>query len=149
MPLPWLQKVLFLKINPNFFREKATLPLQLKNVSKNLGLPVHLDGARLFNSSIYEDVALSELADGCDSISLCLSKGLGAPVGSVIAGSDEFVSKCRRTRKALGGGWRQAGFLAAAAHVALDNAKTTIHADHENAKLIAKGKRKKPSQGFY
>jgi threonine aldolase len=101
------------------------------------GIAVHLDGARVFNAATYlrEDVA--EMTKKFDSIQFCLSKGLGAPVGSMILGTREFIERCRSIRKMLGGGMRQAGVLAAAGLVALENGPKRLQIDHDNAKFLA------------
>jgi len=101
------------------------------------GLRVHLDGARIFNAAtcLGEDVAL--MTRSCDSVQFCLSKGLGAPVGSMIVGSREFIDRCRPLRKMLGGGMRQAGVLAAAALIALEEGPKRLQIDHDNAQALA------------
>jgi len=103
------------------------------------GLKVHLDGARVFNAATYlrEDVAA--ITEPFDSVQFCFSKGLGAPVGSMIVGSKELIEQCRVIRKMLGGGMRQAGVLAAAALVALEEGPKRLHIDHENAQVLAQG----------
>jgi threonine aldolase len=103
------------------------------------GLKVHVDGARIFNAAaaLREDVA--RMTRGLDSVMFCLSKGLGAPVGSMIVGSAEFIEKGRIYRKMFGGGMRQAGVLAAAGLIALEESPARLHVDHENAQLLAKG----------
>jgi len=103
------------------------------------GLKVHMDGARIFNAvaALREDVA--RMTRGLDSVMFCLSKGLGAPVGSMIVGSAEFIEKGRIYRKMFGGGMRQAGVLAAAGLIALEESPARLHVDHENAQLLAKG----------
>lgn len=105
-------------------------------VAKEHNLPVHLDGARLFNAATYLKVDAKELTKYCDSVMFCLSKGLCAPVGSIVAGSKEFIDKARKGRKLMGGGLRQAGFLAAAGLVALKEMKDRLSEDHENAILL-------------
>jgi len=100
-------------------------------------LKVHLDGARLWNASIASGIAPHEYCRYFDSVSVCLSKGLGAPVGSVVAGSAEFIAQARRLRKIFGGGMRQAGILAAAGIYALDHHLERLADDHANAKLLA------------
>ncbi|MEU0407742.1 GntG family PLP-dependent aldolase [Streptomyces griseorubiginosus] len=102
------------------------------------GLLVHLDGARLWNAAVALGVPVAELAAGADSVQVCLSKGLGAPVGSVLAGGRAFVGEARRVRKMLGGGIRQGGVLAAAGLVALERVDR-LAADHEHARLLAAG----------
>jgi threonine aldolase len=101
------------------------------------GLPVHLDGARVFHAATHLGIHVSELTQGFDSVMFCLSKGLCAPVGSMLVGSAEFIQKARSVRKALGGGMRQAGILAAAGLIALDEMPARLHEDHANARLIA------------
>ena len=108
------------------------------------GLKVHLDGARVFNAAVYLNENVAEMTKKFDSIQFCLSKGLGAPVGSMIVGSQDLVERCRVIRKLLGGGMRQAGVLAAAGLVALDEGPSHIPSDHENAKVLAKGLAKIP-----
>jgi threonine aldolase len=103
------------------------------------GLSTHLDGARLFNAAVAEGVPASELVRGFDSVSVCFSKGLGAPVGSALCGSRELIRRARRMRKMLGGGMRQAGVLAAAALYALDHHVERLADDHANAVRLAEG----------
>ncbi len=102
-------------------------------------LKIHVDGARIFNASTALGVSPAELAKRADSITFCLSKGLGAPVGSVVCGSTAFIAKARRARKVLGGGMRQAGIIAAAGIVALTEMVDRLEMDHENAGRLAKG----------
>lgn len=104
-----------------------------------LGLPVHLDGARIFNAAIVLKRDVAEIAALFDSVMFCLSKGLGAPVGSMIAGSREFIERAVPVRRMLGGGMRQAGVLAAAGLVALEKMTTRLEEDHANAQLLARG----------
>lgn len=106
---------------------------------RKAGLAVHLDGARLFNAQVASGVPVREYARHTDSTSLCFSKGLGAPVGSVVCGSAEFVKEARRLRKRLGGGMRQAGILAAGALHALDHHVERLADDHANAHKLAEG----------
>ncbi len=101
-------------------------------------LGLHLDGARIFNALTETGDNPKEWGKVCDSISVCFSKGLGAPVGSVLLGSSGFVGKARRVRKLLGGGMRQGGYLAAACIYALDNNVKRLKEDHQRAKHIAK-----------
>jgi threonine aldolase len=103
------------------------------------GIPVHLDGARIFNASVATGIPVSELVRGFDSVMFCLSKGLGCPVGSLLCGSREFIEEARRVRKALGGGMRQAGILAAAGLYALEHHVERLAEDHENARILAQG----------
>jgi threonine aldolase len=103
------------------------------------GVPVHLDGARIFNAAAALGVAAAELAGHADSVQFCLSKGLSAPVGSMVVGDRGFIASVRRTRKMLGGGMRQAGVLAAAGLVALDRMVGRLAEDHANARRLAAG----------
>jgi threonine aldolase len=103
------------------------------------GLAIHLDGARAFNAAVKLGVPVREITRHFDTVSICLSKGLGAPVGSVLCGSKAVIEKARRWRKVLGGGMRQAGILAAAGIYALANHVERLAQDHENAKLLAEG----------
>ena len=102
-------------------------------LAKKYDLPVHIDGARIFNAATYLGVDVKEMAQYADSISVCLSKGLCAPVGSVLVGSKEFIDLARRKRKILGGGMRQAGILAAAGIIALTEMTDRLQEDHDNA----------------
>jgi threonine aldolase len=119
------------------------LPLNYLNQAKDLvdeyHLSFHLDGARLFNAVISQGVDVKQITTAFDSISICLSKGLGAPIGSVLVASAEIIAKARRIRKMLGGGMRQAGMLAAAGIYALDNHLHRLDDDHDNAQLLAQG----------
>jgi len=103
------------------------------------GLPVHLDGARIFNAAVALGRSVAELTRKFDSVMFCLSKGLGAPVGSLVVGSRELVERARLYRKMFGGGMRQAGVLAAAGLVALEESPKRLHVDHENARYLAEG----------
>jgi threonine aldolase len=100
-------------------------------------LPVHLDGARIFNAAVALGTDVKTLTSGFDTVMFCLSKGLGAPVGSMLTGTAEQMDRARIFRKALGGGMRQAGVLAAAGLIALQNGPTRLHEDHANARLLA------------
>jgi threonine aldolase len=102
-------------------------------------LPVHLDGARVFNAATYLGKPVAEITRGFDSVMFCLSKGLGAPVGSMLVGGKEFIAQARSVRKALGGGMRQAGVLAAAGLIALEQGPARLHEDHATARLLAEG----------
>jgi threonine aldolase len=104
-----------------------------------LGLPVHMDGARLFNASAALEVSVADLTRHCDSVMMTLSKGLGAPAGSVLLGSREFIDKARHWRKRLGGGMRQIGILAAAGLVAIEDGPKQLDEDHQNARHLASG----------
>ncbi|WP_371018001.1 low-specificity L-threonine aldolase [Pseudalkalibacillus sp. JSM 102089] len=121
----------------------AIVPLenmeQIYQLSRKHQIPVHLDGARLFNASVAAQIPVTEFAKYTDSVQFCLSKGLGAPVGSMIAGSSEFIGKARKWRKRLGGGLRQAGVLAAPGIIALEENVEHLEMDHLNAKYLADG----------
>ena len=103
------------------------------------GLPIHLDGARIFNAAVASGESVVNLTRKFDSVMFCLSKGLGAPVGSMLVGSKAFIEDARLVRKMLGGGMRQAGVLAAAGLVALEESPKRLHEDHANAKFLAQG----------
>ncbi|WP_096202845.1 low-specificity L-threonine aldolase [Bacillus sp. FJAT-45350] len=102
-------------------------------------VPLHLDGARLFNAAVACNQPISAFADYTDTVQVCLSKGLAAPVGSLLAGSNAFIEKARKWRKRLGGGWRQAGVLAAPGLIALTTMVDRLSEDHENAQRLANG----------
>lgn len=102
-----------------------------------IGVHVHLDGARVFNAATYLGEDVAQMTKKFDSVQFCLSKGLGAPVGSMIVGTREFIERCRSIRKMLGGGMRQAGVLAAAGLVALEKGPKRLQVDHDNAKVLA------------
>lgn len=112
---------------------------QLSDFAHERGLIVHMDGARVFNSAVAQGVDVSELTGPVDSVTFCLSKGLAAPVGSVLCGSAEFIKKARKIRKHLGGGMRQAGILAAAGIVALETMVERLAEDHSRARYLAEG----------
>ena len=114
---------------------------QARSFTREHGLQLHLDGARLYNAAVKLGVDAREITQHFDSVSVCLSKGLGAPVGSVLCGSVELIGKARRLRKMVGGGMRQAGILAAAGLYALDNNVQRLADDHANAQLLAEGLR--------
>ena len=105
--------------------------------AKEHNLPLHLDGARIFNAAVALGVDVKTLTRGFDTVMFCLSKGLGAPVGSMLTGSSELMDRARLFRKALGGGMRQAGILAAAGLIALEHGPKRLHEDHANARLLA------------
>ncbi len=110
---------------------------EIAAVCKQHGLRYHLDGARIFNAIVEAGYSAAEIGSQFDSVSVCLSKGLGAPAGSVLLGSKEFIRQSRRIRKIFGGGMRQAGFIAAAGIYALDNHVDRLKEDHARAKIIA------------
>lgn len=119
----------------------AVVPLEtlkeIKQIADKHSIPVHMDGARIFNAAVALGVDAKEIAACCDSVMFCLSKGLAAPAGSMVAGSKTFIDKARKNRKLMGGGMRQVGILAAAGIIALDKMTLRLHEDHENAKYMA------------
>ena len=117
---------------PAYFAEIAA-------VARQNGLAVHMDGARLFNAAVAQNIDAAELTRHVDSVTFCLSKGLCAPVGSVLCGSADFIYRARRARKSLGGGMRQAGVLAAAGLVALNEMIDRLADDHAHARRLAEG----------
>lgn len=130
------------KVLPPAYLEQASA------FARERGLALHLDGARLFNAAVKLGVEGREIARHFDSVSLCLSKGLGAPVGSVLCGNRELVAQARRWRKVLGGGMRQAGSLAAAGIVALTTQVERLAEDHDNARHLAAGLAEIPGLGI-
>ncbi|WP_027948081.1 low-specificity L-threonine aldolase [Litchfieldella anticariensis] len=112
---------------------------RLVNFAAEHGLATHLDGARLFNACVETGQPLSALCTGFDSVSVCFSKGLGAPVGSLLMGGEAFIAQARRWRKTLGGGMRQAGILAAGCRYALEHQVERLADDHRHARLLAEG----------
>lgn len=112
---------------------------ELADTAHEFGLRVHLDGARIFNAAAALGHSVAEMAAPVDSVTFCLSKGLGAPVGSLICGDQPFIDEARRTRKVVGGGMRQAGVIAAAGLVALDEMVDRLVDDHVNARQLARG----------
>ena len=116
-----------------------TYMAQLRALADRHGLAIHLDGARIFNAAVALGVEVSVLAYDADSISFCLSKGLSAPVGSLVCGAQKFIGSARRQRKMLGGGMRQAGVVAAAGIVALETMVARLAEDHANARKLAEG----------
>ncbi|MEH6586320.1 MAG: low-specificity L-threonine aldolase [Halioglobus sp.] len=144
------------KIKPNDFhfarsrllclentRSGDVLPLgyhaQAAALCDDTGLALHLDGARLFNACVKQAVSIKNISQHYDSVSLCISKGLGAPAGSILVGSRELISQARRWRKMLGGGMRQAGIFAAACQYAIENNIPRLAEDHDNALHLANG----------
>lgn len=121
---------------------------KLTELTSKHSLKLHIDGARIFNASTALDIPVALLVEGADSVSCCLSKGLGAPVGSVIAGNTDFIVKARRLRKALGGGMRQSGVIAAPGLIALEKMSQRLQVDHDNAKQLAFGMAKMKSLGL-
>jgi threonine aldolase len=107
--------------------------------AKSKNLKLHLDGARLFNAIVKQNIEVTEITQCFDSLSVCLSKGLGAPVGSLLCGSAEFIAEARKWRKMVGGGMRQTGIVAAAGLYALENNVARLAEDHENAQMLTEG----------
>ena len=120
---------------------------KIKEVCLSHHIPLHLDGARLFNALVAKNEAPKQYGEVFDSISICLSKGLGTPTGSVLIGTKDLIKKAKRFRKVFGGGWRQAGYLAAAGIFALENNVRRLATDHEHAQMLAEALRKKDFTG--
>ncbi|MFQ6126107.1 MAG: threonine aldolase family protein [Candidatus Heimdallarchaeota archaeon] len=117
-------------------------PEQVKaiaEVAQNHDLAVHCDGARIFNAAVALKTDVKNLVIDCDSVMFCVSKGLSAPIGSLVVGSSEFIEKARRNRKLLGGGMRQAGIIAAPAIIAIEQMVDRLREDHENARILGEG----------
>jgi threonine aldolase len=108
-------------------------------IARRHGLKIHVDGARIFNAAVALNIEASDLTVEADSVSFCLSKGLAAPIGSVVCGTQDFINQARRARKLIGGGMRQAGIMAAAGIVALNEMVERLADDHANAKKLAEG----------
>ncbi|MFM9269860.1 low-specificity L-threonine aldolase [Halomonas elongata] len=121
------------KVMPDAWQADAT------TLARHHGLATHLDGARLFNAAVASGRSLASLCEGFDSVSLCFSKGLGAPVGSILLGDTDFIERARRWRKTLGGGMRQVGILAAGCRHALEQHVERLAEDHHNARRLAEG----------
>jgi threonine aldolase len=111
----------------------------VRKVAADAGVPVHLDGARIFNAAVAEGVDAAEIAGEADTVMFCLSKGLGAPIGSVLCGPTEMAREARRLKILYGGAWRQAGIVAAAGLIALDEGPKRLHEDHGRARRLAEG----------
>jgi threonine aldolase len=109
---------------------------KIHSIGKENNVPIHLDGARIFNAATYLNVEPKEIAKYADSVNVCLSKGLCAPIGSVLAGGKDFIDKARRGRKLMGGGMRQVGIIAAPGIIALTKMSKRLKVDHDNAKLM-------------
>lgn len=114
----------------NGYPLSAAYTAEVAALARRHGLKLHIDGARIFNGALAQGATVAELAKGADSLNICLSKGLGAPVGSVLLGSHAFIAQARHLRKALGGGWRQSGVLAAMGLKALKDSPARLHEDH-------------------
>ena len=117
----------------------STYVQDVAHIAHDNDMKLHIDGARIFNAAVAQNIDVMDLVADTDSVTFCLSKGLSAPVGSIICGNKEFIYHARRNRKALGGGMRQAGVIAAAGIIALDNMLNQIRKDHQNTKLLAEG----------
>ncbi len=111
----------------------------IRKVADDNGLPIHLDGARIFNAAVAAGVDVSEFAREADTMMFCVSKGLGAPIGSLVCGTREHIREARRLKILFGGAWRQAGIMAAAGLVALEGGRERLHEDHERARRLADG----------
>lgn len=118
---------------------EAAYVRRVAEAARRNGLRLHVDGARIFNAAVALGCPPAELADPADSVSFCLSKGLGAPAGSLLCGGTDFIARARRNRKLVGGGMRQAGVLAAAGRVALEEMTERLVEDHRNAARLAEG----------
>jgi threonine aldolase len=112
---------------------------KISAVAKGHNLPVFMDGARLFNAAVSQGIEVSEICEYVDTVAFCLSKGLSAPLGSVLCGSADFIAEARRNRQKLGGGQRQAGIIAAAGIYAIEKMSLRLQEDHENARALAEG----------
>lgn len=121
--------------------------LSIKDICVNNNLKLHLDGARLFNALVAKNETCQQYGEAFDTISICLSKGLGAPVGSVLVGPADFIKKARRYRKVFGGGMRQAGYIAAAGLYALEHQVARLKEDHEHAQILANALKEKDFVG--
>jgi threonine aldolase len=111
----------------------------IRKVAQEAGVPVYMDGARIFNASVAGGTPVDEYAAETDAMMFCLSKGLGAPIGSVLCGPAPFIEEARRVKVLFGGAWRQAGVVAAAGLIALEEGPKRLHEDHENARRLAEG----------
>ena len=147
------------EISPNNVHYASTAVIALENTHNGCGgvpltpedikvigdlahrhdIPLHIDGARIFNAAVYLETPVSELVQDADSVTFCLSKGLSCPIGSIICGSQEYIEKARRWRKVVGGGMRQVGIVAAAGIVALESMVDRMAEDHANARKLAQG----------
>jgi len=138
--------------NTHNFHGGAVVPIEnlraIREICLSHDVPVHLDGARIWNAAAATGIALTDYADLCDTMTVCLSKGLGAPVGSVAMGSVETIRRARLFRKRLGGGMRQSGTLAAAGLVAIDTMRERLVDDHANARRLAEGMASIPGLGI-
>ncbi len=137
-----LTRLICLENTHNYCQGSPLTPEYMQAVAdlaKSHSLKIHLDGARLFNAAVALNIEVAQLVEPVDSVMFCLSKGLSAPVGSLVCGTEEFILKTRKLRKMVGGGMRQAGHLAAAGLVALENQVERLKIDHQLAQQLAKG----------
>jgi threonine aldolase len=111
----------------------------IRKVAQEAGLPVHMDGARIFNAAVASGIDVAEFCAEVDIMMFCVSKGLGAPIGSLVCGPTEMVREARRLKILFGGAWRQAGVVAAAGLVALEEGPKRLHEDHARARRLAEG----------
>jgi threonine aldolase len=129
--------------NTHGFGGGTVMPVEelraIRKVAGEAGVPLYMDGARIFNAAEASGTPVIEYANEVDALMFCLSKGLGAPIGSVLCGSREFVREARRARVLFGGAWRQAGIMAAAGLIALEEGPKRLHEDHANARRLAEG----------
>lgn len=129
----------------NTYDLNAGYPVSVENTKEicdlahSFGIPVYLDGARIFNAAVSQGVDVRELVRDVDALQVCLTKGLGAPFGGILAGSQSFIDTCKRMRQRVGGGLRQAGIMAAPGIVALSQMTQRLGEDHDNARILAKG----------
>ena len=133
-------RLICLENTHNFCQGSPITPEYMETVgdlAKKYGIKIHLDGARIFNAAVALKIPVAKLTEQVDSVMFCLSKGLSAPVGSLVCGSADFINKARKARKMVGGGMRQAGHLAAAGMIALNNLVDRLQEDHENSKRLS------------
>jgi threonine aldolase len=136
-----VSKLLCLEITHNYNGGAIPDLKKIKSVVKtarDLGLKIHIDGARIWNAVVASGLSIKEYASYCDTMMFCFSKGLGAPIGSILVGSKKVIERARYLRKGIGGGWRKPGLLAAAALYAIENNIERLAEDHRHAKMIAK-----------
>lgn len=143
-----VSKILSLEITHNYNGGAIPDLKRLKSVvktTKNLGLKIHIDGARIWNAVIATGISIKEYASCCDTMMFCFSKGLGAPIGSILVGAKKVIERARYLRKGIGGGWRKPGMLAAAALYSLENNIERLAEDHHHAKIIAEAVTNNPN----
>ena len=133
-------RLICLENTQNFCQGSPITPeymTEVREIANKFGLKIHLDGARIFNAAVALGVPVAKLTEKVDSVMFCLSKGLSAPVGSLVCGSSEFIVKARKARKMVGGGMRQVGHIAAAGLIAITEQVDRLQEDHDNAKFLA------------